>query len=174
MEPKRKAPGWLFGWPVAQVDNWGTLPAVPMLYLSMLAGSVHILVTRSPYPSPDVHTPEWVVTLWQVTTLTAPLLALLGWWLVSKCTGSTRLSGLWIRFAGDFNQAMGLLFFLTLRVANTHYNDDAHVYLMYVAMGMFLLVLMLVVRDVWILLRVREVAADLELLAEADIDSQEA
>lgn len=161
-------PRWMFGWPSGQIDNWGTLPAVPVLYFFMLVGSLHIIATDGDYALPADAPPYWVGILWRVTTVVAPLLALTGWWMVSKHTGGVRLSGLWLRFAGDFGQATGLLVFLVLRMGDIPFNDDPRVYLVYVAAGTFFLVVMMVARDVWILWQVRKVAADIECLIELE------
>jgi hypothetical protein len=156
----------MFGWAARFSDDWGTLPAEPVLYFFMMTGAIQIILTKAPAPQPVSHSPYWVAILWRVTTVAAPLLAVLGWWLVSKRSGSARLFGLWMRFAGDFSQAVGLMFFLLIRWSNTPVNDDAHVYLMHLAMGVFAFVAMLVVRDVWILRQVSSIAAYLDRLAE--------
>lgn len=170
----RRVPRWMFGWASRFTDDWGTLPAEPVLYFFMLTGSIQIIATQSHQALPAVHPDAtWVSVGWRIITLISPLLAALGWWLVNRRTGQTRLFGLWMRFAADFGQAIGLVFFLIIRLANTPVDDDAHVYLMHLSMGVLCFVVMLVVRDVWILRRVQEIASYLDRLDDEDLDPKE-
>jgi len=166
-----RAPRWMFGWAERFTDTWGALPAEPILYFFMFSGLLQI--TAFPRPSASsantpANTPDWVSELWRVAGFAAPLLCLIAWYLINKRTGSQRLAGLWVRFAGDFAQATALTTFLIIRFADSPINDDAHVYLMNIDVGVLVFVVMLVLRDVWILVKVEEIAAHLERLGAAE------
>lgn len=169
---QRKAPGWLFGWADGFTDSWGALPAEPILYFFMLTGILQIIIT--PVAAATVtHTPVSISDTWRVSSLVAPVLCLLAWWMIHKSSGRIRLAGLWVRLAGDVSQLCSLTVFLVIRLTYTPINDDVHVYLMHVMMGVAAFVLMLVLRDLWILLRVEEIASHLERLSSAGIDPRE-
>jgi hypothetical protein len=159
-------PRWMFGWAERFADTWGALPAEPILYFFMLTATLQIILTPRPATGAPSATPVWVSDLWRTTGLIAPALCLIAWYMINKRAGRARLAGLWVRFAGDFSQAIALSIFLVLRIANTPVDDDAHVYLMHVVTGVLVFVAMLVMRDVWILLKVEEIAMHLSRLSE--------
>jgi hypothetical protein len=162
-----KAPRWLFGWADGFTDTWGALPAEPILYFFMLTGLLQIMVfPRS--STGGVTDGGWISGLWKVSGVVSPLLCLVAWYLINKCRGQQRLVGLWVRFAGDFGQATALGTFLLIRLTNSPIDDDAHVYLMHIDVGVLTFVLMLVLRDIWILLRVEESAAHLTRLVQVE------
>lgn len=164
---------WFFGWASTPTDHWGVLPAVPVLYFFMLTGTLHIIATPGGTISGVPHIPAWGALIWRVSGLVAPLLATLAWYLVNKRSGKPRLFGMWLRFAGDFSQMISLLVFVVMRTAYSPVTDDAHIYLMHLAYGVLAFVLMLVARDVWILLKVQEIAGYIERLSDAGVDLEE-
>ena len=168
---QRRAPRWLFGWTGQFSDNWGTLPAVPVLYTAMLLGTLQITLTRRGTVTGEIHTPIWVSDVWRASSLISPALVALAWYLVVNKPGKPRLIGLWLRFGGDVGQAVALSVFLLIRLHYAPIDDDAHIFLMYIVGGVFFLVCMLVVRDIWILGLVQEIAAHLERLNEAGIET---
>jgi hypothetical protein len=168
---ERRVPRWLFGWANRFSDTWGSLPAVPVLYFFMFLGTVQIIATST--PGQVLHAPYWVSMLWRGSALCSPMLVVLAWYLVTHRAGRQRLFGLWMRFAGDFGQAIALAVFLTMRLAYTPVHDDAHIFLMYIVGGVFTFVTMLVIRDVWILRRVQEIAAYIERLNEAGVSLED-
>ena len=165
----RRVPRWLFGWADRFTDTWGSLPAVPVLYTFMLCGTLNIILTPNNPTSEGVHTPGWVSDLWRFSSLLAPMLVALAWYLVEHRSGRQRLIGLYLRFAGDAGQAVALGVFLVIRLSFTPVSDDAHIFLMWIVGGVFAFVLMLVARDLWILRRVQEIASVLEQLNDAGI-----
>lgn len=162
-----RAPRWMFGWADRFTDTWGALPAEPILYFFMLTGLLQIIITPRAV-SQSTLTPIWISDLWRISGLVSPLLCVLAWYLVNKRTGRARLMGLWVRFAGDFGQAIALAVFLVIRSTSFPVDDDAHVYLMHIVAGVLFFVCMLVLRDVWILVKVEEIAAHLERLGAAE------
>lgn len=158
----------MFGWADRFTDTWGALPAEPILYFFMLTGLIQIIATPKASTGQITDTPIWVSDTWRISGLVAPLLCILAWYLVNKRTGRQRLFGLWVRFAGDFGQAIALTVFLIIRSTNVPVDDDAHVYLMHLLTGVLAFVVMLVLRDVWILLKIEEISAHLTRLSAED------
>lgn len=163
-----RVPRWLFGWTDRFTDTWGSLPAVPVLYAFMLCGTLQIM-TRRGNVTVQVHVSAWISDTWRCSSLLSPLLVGLAWHLVTHHSGRKRLIGLYLRFAGDFGQAVALGVFLIIRLSYSPVNDDAHIFLMWIVGGVFAFVCMLVARDLWILRRVQEVAMILERLEKAGI-----
>ena len=162
-------PKWLFGWANRFTDNWGALPAEPILYFFMLFGTLQIVTSGRPTLTLTLRLPSWVESVWETSSVAGPLLSLVAYWLVTRFVGRVRLFGLWNRFAGDFSQAISLAVFIVMRIYSSPPIDDAHIYLMNIVVGVLCFVIMLVLRDIWTLIRVEEITAHLKRLEDAGL-----
>jgi hypothetical protein len=162
-------PKWLFGWANRFTDTWGALPAEPILYFFMLVGTLQIVVSGRPTLTVSVDLPAWVESVWEVSSVIGPFLSLVAYVLVTRFAGRVRLFGLWNRFAGDFSQVISLTVFIMMRFYSSPVADDAHIYLMNIVLGVLCFVIMLVLRDVWTLIRVEEITAHLKRLEDAGL-----
>lgn len=158
----------LFGWTAKFTEDWGSLPATPIIYLSLLAGTIHVIVT-DPHPGgpEDVVDQWWASVAWRVLGILAPILAIVAGKLICKFSGQVRLFGLWLRLAGDVGQFIAILALMLGRVLQDEgLYDDPRVYFTYALFGVLGFIGMLVIRDVWILFQVEEITRELDQLAK--------
>ena len=148
---------WLFGWTARFTESWGALPAVPILYGTLLLGAIQVSVFDPIPGGPDDIATEWWASLsWRILSIMSPVLAFIAWWLINRRSGQTRLFGLWLRLAGDLGRWL----------EDRGEYDDPRIYFTYALTGVLIFVGMLVIRDVWILVQVEEITRELERLAQ--------
>ena len=133
-------------------DPWHRVPFQPILYL-MLWGAVLRMVTTdtdTPIPFSALYF-ENVEVLWGWLGLTCPPLALLAWWLITKCRWKKApLAGLWVRLGADVGQFIALLaYHIVVTFTGPHYATEGRVYARYVVGAALMFVALLVIRDLW-------------------------
>ena len=157
---------WLFAWPAKFADNWGSLPAAPIFYATLLAGAVHVvLFDPASGGADDIVIEHWPALAWRFLAVLSPILAMVAGFLIAHTNGHLRASALWLRLAGDFGLGTTLGTFLLGRlVEDSSEYDDPRIYLTYALIGASGFIWMLVLRDIWILLQVEEITRELERL----------
>ena len=139
---------------------------MPIIYLFLLLGTFHIIVV-DPRPGGigDIAVEWWASLAWRILAVMSPLLTLLAGWIISNRRGMTRLFGLWLRMAGDLGQFCALGTFLIGRfIEDDNDYDDPQILLTYGLVGVIVFVGMLVLRDVWVLIKVEEITRELDRL----------
>lgn len=133
---------------------WHRAVFQPILYFFLWGATVRMLVSDEHPPIRfDILAP-WAATLWFVTSLTCPLLALLSWWLIAHCRlKRAALVALWIRFGADVGQLLALVtaHAATALTASDVGASEGRVYSRYVLGASIVFVMLIVVRDVWAL-----------------------
>lgn len=135
-------------------DPWHRVPFQPILYLMLWGAVLRMATTDTDKPIPfDSFFATNVEEVWVALGLTCPPLALVAWWLITKCRWKrSSLAGLWVRLGADAGQFMALLtYHIAVAFTGPHYDTEGRVYARYVVGAAIMFVGVLVIRDIWAL-----------------------
>ena len=152
-------------WVGETTHDWGAIPAEPILYFFSFCAVLIVVLTfhNNEIGFERVGLGQHFSVVWKTLGLIAPLLALVAWHLVRKRTGKWRYFGMWLRLVVDLLQLSVMIIFIGVRTAlpGADWGDDA-LYTLGITLGAATFVFMLVVRDVWTLATIENIATHLE------------
>ena len=131
----------------------------PMLYFFLWGAASRVVFTDdlTAIPFREVLSP-WAEIAWNITSLTAPPLAFLAWWLMFKSLlPRASLAGLWVRLAADTGQFAALLTFHLATIPGDRSNESV-LFERYVTAATLVFFFATIVRDVWALALTHRIA----------------
>ena len=146
-------------------DPWHRVAYQPILYLFLWGAAARVWLDNDEPAIPFNVLASGVDHIWLFLSLFCPPLALLSWLLITGRVVRWRkgaLAGLWTRLGADVGEFAALLTYhvVTLRAAVMR-EAEVQVYFRYITGATVLFVAALVVRDVWSIVAVERIAADM-------------
>ena len=136
---------------------WRLLAFQPVLYFFIWGSAIRLTIDQDPPPNFAVTIAPGFYDVWLTLGAICPLIALLSWFLIQKCSGRKRFLGMWFRLSAD----LGILTTLfTYHIVNV-FNDapsESRIYGRYLQGAILIFTIGLVVRDVWTLVIVERLA----------------
>lgn len=145
--------GWFirFGGRTFAPGAWHRVAFQPILFAFAWSASVRIIVGDG-QPVPFDEMTHGTAIGWSVLSLVSPPLALLSWWLLLHSRRPrAALVGMWTRLVADVGQFVALLVFHLATAFSEGWPDEVHVYTRYIFAAAIGFVAVLIVRDVWAL-----------------------
>lgn len=136
-----------------QSDTWVLVPFQPILYLFMWGAAVRLWFDdQSEPPGFDVIAPEFY-HVWLALSVGSPLLTLLAWWMIQKCSGRVSFLGLWFRLAADIGMFTAVV---TIHIALAYTQapaiyEEGRIWSRYLSGAVIVFLIGLLIRDVWVL-----------------------
>lgn len=131
----------------------------PWLYSFMWGAALRLTISETYPPIPWIGS-AYTGTVWTVSVLLLPLLAVTAWWLIdhSRWTRAT-LFGIWIRLAADTGMFAVLLTYHLSVVTNVLTPPtESRVFSRYIVGACLAFTVMLIARDVWVIHRTERLA----------------
>lgn len=130
-------------------SDWPLVPFQPILYFFLFGVAVRLWINQTEPINFDSISPG-IYGIWIGLGVVCPMLSLLSFYCIEKCSGIWRYRGMWFRLAADSGIFFYLLAFHISSVTNLKANE-IRIFSRYCIGAILIFVLLLVVRDIWAL-----------------------
>lgn len=139
--------------------DWAPLRFQPILFLVCWLGTIHVWATDNPPIGFAESLGHWGWPMWLTLSLSAPVMLAAAYAAVYLGSGYVRYMGLWLRLGANLGQLAALSAFLATFISQRGISNDYRLYFLFLAAGIVVFLVLMIVRDVWQLALTERIAA---------------
>ena len=130
-------------------DGWSLIAFQPILYLFILGAALRLWINQDePINFNDVVI-EGFYPVWLALGIGGPVLALISWYMIQKCSGRISFIGLWLRLSADI-QVFTVVLTYHIQSAS-RFATESRIFSRYIVGATLIFLVCLMIRDAWVL-----------------------